>query len=97
MGEGSEVQANQLASGSGQAVCGGGSRQSNWTDILGSVISGGMPDAIVYSNAALMAPDNAKSALVADPLAGAYTHFIVHPRNRVNVGGVPFNHVETIH
>jgi hypothetical protein len=73
------------------------SRGQSWTDILGSVGSAALPDAIVYSNAALLAPANAKSFVLVNPLAGGYTHFISHPQNTVNVGGVPFGRVEAVH
>jgi hypothetical protein len=74
-----------------------GNRGQSWTDILGSVGSAALPDAIVYSNAALLAPANAKSFALLNPLTGGYTHFISHPQNTVNVGGVPFGRVEAIH
>jgi hypothetical protein len=75
-----------------------GARQGpSWTDILGNVASVATPDAIVYSNAALLAPPNAKSFVLANPLTGGYTHFISHPQSKSTVGGVQFNHVEAIH
>lgn len=72
----------------------------SWTDILGNVVSAGTPDAIVYTNAALLAPANAKGFVLANPLAGglgSYTHYISHPQNTITVGGVPFGRVEAIH
>ena len=75
----------------------GGQPGPSWTDILGNVASAGAPDAIVYSNAALLAPANAKSFVLANPLTGGYTQFISHPQNTVTVGGVPFGRVEAIH
>jgi hypothetical protein len=70
---------------------------TSWTDILGKVGSGVTPDAIVYTNAALLAPANAKSFVLANPLTGGYTQFITHPQNTIKVGGVSFGRVEGIH
>ena len=59
----------------------------SWADIVGGAILGGAPDAIVYSNAALLAPANAKSFVLANPFNNSYTHFISHPRDTVAHSG----------
>jgi hypothetical protein len=54
------------------------------------------PDAVVYTNDALNQPST-RNFVLANPLTGAYTHFISHKNEKVNLHGVPFNHVEAVH
>lgn len=80
-----------------------GTRQPapSWADFLVGLVGTTAPDAIVYSNSALQAPANAKSAVLVNVLAGSYTHFISHPmsvsKRLSKVLGVPISHVESVH
>jgi hypothetical protein len=55
-----------------------------------------LPDAVVYTNAALNKPAT-RNFVLANPLTGAYTHFVTHKNQAVNLHGVPFKHVESVH
>jgi hypothetical protein len=72
-------------------------------DGLGRAASAGAPDALVYSNSVLLAPANAKSFVLLNPWTAAtnpgkasVTQFISHPQNKVMVGGLPLNRVESV-
>jgi hypothetical protein len=79
------------------------SNSNPFWDGLGRAASAGAPDALVYSNSALLAPPNAKSFVLLNPWTAAtdpgkatVTQFISHPQNKVMVGGMPFNRVESV-
>jgi hypothetical protein len=55
-----------------------------------------LPDAVVYTNDALNQPST-RNFVLANPLTGAYTHFVTHKNETVNLHGVPFKHVESVH
>jgi len=54
------------------------------------------PDAIVVTLGAANLPGQRHFAL-ANPLLGSATHFISHKNDKVTLGGLPFNRVETVH
>jgi hypothetical protein len=69
---------------------------SSAPDIVGILGHLATPDALVYNNAALTNENTRNFALI-NPLSGNYTQFITHLNPVMNLGGLPFRHVETIH
>jgi hypothetical protein len=72
------------------------SSESFW-ETLGRAASVAAPDALIYTNAPLLAPANAKSFALINPLTRSLTQFISHPQDKVTVGGVQLNRVEAVH
>jgi hypothetical protein len=76
------------------------SKPTTHVDGLGTLVqalSAAAPDGLVYSNAALLAPADTKTFVIVNPATRSFTHFVSRPGRRINVGGVPFSHVETKH